>query len=129
VKRFGGSWLAQLIGSSLSRRIFLSNIAGLCVLLVGILYLSKHNAWLIEAKRDSLIAQGEIIAAGIASNATVDRGNRVVLDPDKLPEIDGGKIPFRNDGFASLDLSIQPEIVTQVLRRLMPRTKNVRARI
>ena len=129
VKRGGGSWLARLIGSSLSRRIFLSNIAGLCVLLVGILYLSKHNAWLIEAKRDSLIAQGEIIAAGIASNATVDRADRVVLDPDKLPEIEGGKIPFRNDGFASLDLSIQPEVVTQVLRRLMPRTKNVRARI
>lgn len=129
VKRAGGSWIARLIGSSLSRRIFVSNIAGLCILLIGILYLSKHNAWLIEAKRDSLIAQGEIIAAGIASNASIDRADRVVLDPDKLPEIEGGKIPFRNDGFASLDLSIQPEIVTQVLRRLMPRTKNVRARI
>ncbi len=128
-KRAGGSWIARLIGSSLSRRIFISNIAGLCILLIGILYLSKHNAWLIEAKRDSLIAQGEIIAAGIASNASIDRADRVVLDPDKLPEIEGGKIPFRNDGFASLDLSIQPEIVTQVLRRLMPRTKNVRARI
>ncbi len=125
----GGSWIARYIGASLSRRIFVSNIAGLCVLLVGILYLSKHNAWLIEAKRDSLIAQGEIIAAGIASNVKIDTGDRVVLDPDRLPEIEGGKIPLRNDGFASLDLSIQPEIVTQVLRRLMQRTKNVRARI
>ncbi len=129
VKRCGGSWIARFIGSSLARRIFVSNIAGLCVLLVGILQLSKHNAWLIEAKRDSLIAQGEIIAAGIASNATVEKGDRVILDPDKLPELEGGKIPFRNDGFASLDLSIQPEIVTPVLRRLMQRTKNVRARI
>lgn len=125
----GTSWLGRFIGASLSRRIFLANIAGLCVLLVGILYLSKHNAWLIEAKRDSLIAQGEIIAAGIASNASIDRADRVVLDPDKLPEIEGGKIPLRNDGFAALDLSIQPEIVTQVLRRLMQRTQNVRARI
>lgn len=129
IKRAGGSWLASLIGASLSRRIFVTNIAGLCILVIGLLYLSKHNAWLIEAKRDSLIAQGEIIAAGIASNATIDHGNRVVLDPDKLPEIEGGKIPLRNDGFASLDLSIRPEIVTPVLRRLMQRTKNVRARI
>ena len=79
------------------------------MLLIGILYLSKHHAWLIEAKRDSLIAQGEIIAAGIAANATIDRATGSVLDPDKLPEIEGGKIPFRNDGFAALDLSIQPE--------------------
>jgi two-component system, OmpR family, sensor histidine kinase ChvG len=128
INRAGGAWIARVIGTSLSRRIFVSNIAGLCVLLAGMLLLSKHNAWLIEAKRDSLIAQGEIIAAGIASNA-VEKGDRVVLDPDKLPEIEGGKIPFRNDGFSSLDMSIQPEIVTPVLRRLMQRTKNVRARI
>ncbi len=131
VKRGGGSWLARVIGSSLARRIFVSNIAGLCVLLVGILQLSKHNAWLIEAKRDSLIAQGEIIAAGIASNATVEKGDRerIVLDPDKLPEIEGGRTPFRNDAYAALDLSIRPDVVTPVLRRLMQRTKNVRARI
>jgi two-component system, OmpR family, sensor histidine kinase ChvG len=128
VNKAGGGWLSRVIGASLSRRIFVSNIAGLIVLLIGILFLSKHNAWLIEAKRDSLIAQGEIIAAGIASNA-VEKGDRVLLDPDKLPEMEGGKIPFRNDGFASLDLSIQPEVVTPVLRRLMQRTKDVRARI
>ncbi len=129
VKRGGGSWLARIIGSSLARRIFVSNIAGLFILMVGILQLSRHNAWLIDSKRDSLIAQGEIIAAGIASNATIEKGDRVVLDPDKLPELEGGLVPFRNDGFASLDLSIRPEVVTPVLRRLMQRTKNVRARI
>ncbi len=131
VRRGGGSWIARFIGSSLARRIFVSNIAGLCVLLVGILQLSRHNAWLIEAKRDSLIAQGEIIAAGIASNATIEKDDRerIVLDPDKLPDIEGGRIPFRNDGYASLDLSIRPDVVTPVLRRLMQRTTNVRARI
>ncbi len=128
LQRLHNTWIARFFGASLSRRIFLANIVGLAVLIFGILLLSKHNKWLIDAKRESLIAQGEIIAAGIASNA-VERGNQVVLDPDKLPEIEGGKIPFRNDGFASIDQAIKPEVVTPVLRRLMQRTKNVRARI
>lgn len=116
-----------LISGSLLRRIFVSNLLGLLILVGSILYLSKHNVWLIDAKRESLRSQGEIIAAAIAANASVET-ERIVLDPDKLPEIEGALIPFRDDGFAALQLSIRPERVTPILRRLVQPTKN-RARI
>src|SRR5215470_15670054 len=112
---------------SLQRRIILANTIGLAILLGGIFYLIQYHAWLIAAKRESLRAQGEIIAAAIAANASVETG-RIVLDPDRLPEIEGSKSPFRDDGFAALQLSIAPERVTPILRRLVPAT-DTRARI
>lgn len=118
----------RFMSGSLARRIFFANVLGLATLVTGILVLSQHNAWLIDAKRESLIAQGEIIAAGIASNATMDKG-RMVLDPDRLPEIEGARIPFRTDGYAANDLIIRPELVMPVLRRLMQFSSTVRARV
>jgi two-component system, OmpR family, sensor histidine kinase ChvG len=118
----------RFMSGSLARRIFFANVLGLATLVSGILVLSQHNAWLIDAKRESLIAQGEIIAAGIASNAAMDKG-RMVLDPDRLPEIEGARIPFRTDGFAANDLTIRPELVMPVLRRLMQFSSTVRARV
>ncbi len=117
----------RLVTGSLLRRIFVSNLLGLLILVGGILYLSKHNVWLIDAKRESLRSQSEIIAAAIAANASVDT-ERIVLDPDKLPEAENALIPFRDDGFAALQLSIRPERVTPILRRLVQPTNN-RARI
>jgi two-component system sensor histidine kinase ChvG len=132
VRRAVGDWfgrqpLVRFISASLLRRILVSNLMGLAILLIGILYLSQHHAWLIDAKRDSLKAQGEIIAAAIAANASMDT-ERIVLDPDKLPEVEGSRAPFRDDGFAALELSIRPERVTPILRRLIQPT-NTRARI
>ncbi len=117
----------RLVTGSLLRRIFVSNLLGLLILVGGILYLSKHNVWLIDAKRESLRSQSEIIAAAIAANATVET-ERIILDPDKLPEAENALIPFRDDGFAALQLSIRPERVTPILRRLVQPTNN-RARI
>ena len=119
--------LVQFITRTVQRRIFFANLVGLIVLLGGILYLSRNHVWLIDAKRDSLRAQGEIIAAAIAANATVDSG-RIVLDPDRLPEIEGSKSPLRDDAFSALQLSIPPERVTPILRRLVPGTET-RARV
>src|SRR5262249_19818090 len=112
---------------TLQRRIILANTIGLAILLGGIFYLSQYHAWLIDAKRESLRAQGEIIAAAIAANASIETG-RIVLDPDLLPEIDGSKSPFRDDGFAALQLSIAPERVTPILKRLVP-ASDTRARV
>jgi two-component system sensor histidine kinase ChvG len=112
---------------TLQRRIILANTIGLAILLGGIFYLSQYHAWLIDAKRESLRAQGEIIAAAIAANASLETG-RIVLDPDLLPEIEGSKSPFRDDGFAALQLSIAPERVTPILKRLVPAT-DTRARV
>ncbi len=119
--------LIRLIARSLTRRIILANLFGLLILLGGIVYLSRNHVWLIDAKRDSLRAQGEIIAAAIAANASIDTG-RIVLDPDRLPEIEGSKSPLRDDGFAALQLSIAPERVTPILKRLVPGTET-RARV
>ncbi len=117
----------QLVTGSLARRILVSNLFGLLILVGGILYLSQHNVWLIDAKRESLKSQGEIIAAAIAANASVDT-ERIVLDPDRLMTTEDAMIPFRDDSFASLQLSIRPERITPILRRLVQPTEN-RARI
>jgi len=119
--------LIRFVSKTLQRRIIFANTIGLAILLGGVFYLSQYHAWLIDAKRESLRAQGEIIAAAIAANASVETG-RIVLDPDRLPEIEGAKSPFRDDGFAALQLSIPPERVTPILRRLVPAT-DTRARI
>jgi len=119
--------LIRFVARSLQRRIIVANSIGLAILLGGIFYLGQYHAWLIDAKRDSLRAQGEIIAAAIAANASLETG-RIVLDPDRLPEIEGARSPFRDDGFAALQLSIAPERVTPILRRLVPST-DTRARV
>lgn len=123
-------WLARrpvirFFSRSLLRRILVTNLIGLVIVIGGIHYMGQYHAWLIDAKRESLKIQGEIIAAAIAANATVERDSSVVLDAAKLP--DRNVTPFFND-FASLELSIRPERVTPVLRRLIQPTQN-RARI
>jgi two-component system sensor histidine kinase ChvG len=119
--------LIRFVTRTLQRRIIFANSIGLAILLGGIFYLSQYHAWLIDAKRESLRAQGEIIAAAIAANASLETG-RIVLDPDRLPEIEGARSPFRDDGFAALQLSIAPERVTPILRRLVPGA-DTRARV
>src|SRR5262252_5508880 len=119
--------LIRFVSRTLQRRIIFANTIGLAILLGGIFYLSQYHAWLIDAKRDSLRAQGDIIAAAIAANASIETG-RLILDPDRLPELEGARSPFRDDGFAALQLSIAPERVTPILRRLLP-SADTRARV
>ena len=118
--------VTRLFTRSLRRRIFLSNLIGLLILLCGYLYMNQYKEWLVDAKVDSLTAQGEIIAQAIAGNATLD-GARIVLDPDDLPENPTSLAPFRDDGFAALSFSIGPEKVTPILIRLLQ--PEVRARV
>jgi two-component system sensor histidine kinase ChvG len=122
--------LIRFVSKTLQRRIIVANTIGLAILLGGIFYLSQSHAWLIDAKRDSLRAQGVIIAAGIAAKAEMDKETgRLILDPDRLPEIAGSMSPFRDDNFAALQLSLAPERVTPILMRLLPATENTRARV
>lgn len=118
-RRLAGARAMRLLSGSLLRRIFISNLLGLLVLVGGVIFLSQQNAWLINTKRESLKTQGEVIAAAFSANATVE-GERIVLDPDRLPEAEGALIPFRDDEFAALQLSLRPERVAPVLRRLVP---------
>ena len=48
--------------------------------MVGILYLSQFRAGLIDARVQSLLVQGEIIAGAIAASATVD-SDGITIDP------------------------------------------------
>ena len=65
--RRGWRFLSAQGSSSLTRRIVMPNIAGLAALVVSILYLSQYRAGLVEARVQSLLVQGEIIAGAIAA--------------------------------------------------------------
>jgi two-component system sensor histidine kinase ChvG len=113
--------------SSLTRRIVSLNVAGLLALVIGILYLSQFRAGLIDARVQSLVVQGEIIAGAIAASATADSYG-TFIDPDKLLELQPGENYGPDEGVTGLEFSINPERVAPVLRRLISPTKT-RARI
>jgi len=120
--------LIRLVAKTLLRRIIFANLIGLTILLIGIFYLGQYHAWLIEAKRDSLRAQGEVIAAAIAANATREKDTgRIVLNPDMLPEIEGPRSLLRDENFVSMQLSIPPDRVAPLLKGLLP--GDTRARV
>ena len=64
--------IARYISGTLLRRILVSNLLGLAVLLGGVLYLSATHSWLLDAKRQSLQKPGQIIASAIGENARSD---------------------------------------------------------
>jgi two-component system sensor histidine kinase ChvG len=120
--------LGHYIFSSLTQRIVVLNLAGLAVLVVGILYLNQFRDGLIDARVESLMTQGEIIAGAIAGSATVETGT-ISIDPEKLLELQAGEsLPPGSDRLDSLDFPINPERVAPVLRRLISPTRT-RARI
>ena len=118
--------IVRFFSASLLRRILISNLMGFFILLGGILYLGWFHTWLIDAKLDALKTQGKIIADAIAANATVVR-EHIMLDPNKLPDTPDAPQQF-DDGLAALELSIHPEDVTPILRKLIQPT-NTRARV
>ena len=91
----------------------------------GILYFSQSRESLISARVQSLMTQGHIMAAAIASSATVDTGE-IVIDPDKLlePSEEAGDVDVHN-----LDFLINPERAGPVLRRLVSSTDRASAAI
>ena len=115
----------RFIAGSLWRRILVASVAGLVVMIGGILYASENNTWLIDAKRESLRVQGEIIAAAIAGDARVETGRLVIhTDPTEEQAADD---PPEDDAFAAHELSIRPERVAPILRRLIqPTTRRAR---
>ncbi len=120
--------LGHYVFSSLTRRILFLNLAALAVLVVGVLYLNTFRDGLIEARVESLMTQGEIIAGAIASSATVETDS-IRIDPEKLLELQAGQsLQPGSDQLDSLDFPINPERVAPVLRRLISPTRT-RARI
>jgi len=126
--RRGSRWLWQRLPlrhgfTSLTRRIVILNLIGLAILVSGILYLNQFRAGLIDAKVQSLLTQGEIIAGALAASAGVDT-DQVQIDPEKLLESE----PSSGGDDDNLDFTIDPERAAPILRRLVKPTGS-RARI
>ena len=66
-------WIHRLAPASLTSRIVLLNIAGLIVLVLGILYFNQFRQGLIDARVQSLMPQANIIAAAVAGTASISR--------------------------------------------------------
>jgi two-component system, OmpR family, sensor histidine kinase ChvG len=111
--------------SSLSRRIIFLNVTGLLALVIGILYLSQFRAGLIDARIQSLLVQGEIIAGAVAASATVET-DTITIDAERLLDLQAGE--SYGPSQEALEFPINPERVAPVLRRLVSPT-NTRARI
>ncbi|HVV79394.1 MAG TPA: sensor histidine kinase [Pseudolabrys sp.] len=130
LERLRGAWrfLIDQGSSSLTRRIVILNLAGLIALLTGVLYLSQFRAGLIDARVQSLLVQGEIIAGAIAGSATVENES-ITIDPERLLELQAGESYGPSDeALSGIEFPINPERVAPVLRRLISPTKT-RARI
>ncbi|NJR14221.1 MAG: HAMP domain-containing protein [Phyllobacteriaceae bacterium] len=120
--------LAGLAFSSLARRILVLNLAALVVLLTGILYMNQFREGLIDARVESLMTQGEIIAGAMSSSASVDT-DALRIDPDELLSLQAGQsITPTIDPLEQTDFLINPERVAPLLQRLISPTRT-RARV
>lgn len=115
------------VQSSVTRWIVAVNFVGLVALLIGITAFSRHQAWWIQAKRESLLTQGEIIAAAIAGNAVV-RPEGISFSPGQVPSIIGDESNPHGPGLEALQFSIRADKVAPIFRKLVQPT-NTRARI
>jgi len=64
--------IALRASSSLVRRIVVLNLAGLVALLAGFLYINQFRQGLIEARVESLLTQGEIMASAVAASSSIE---------------------------------------------------------
>jgi len=116
----GRSWAQRMVPSRLAARITLINILGLLLLSVGILYFNQLRQGLINARSESLMVQGQIIASAIAGAATADTST-IVIDPDKLdPETYTGDA--NDNAMGGSYFPITPYRAGPVLRRLLANT-------
>ena len=119
--------LASTVFSSLNWRILFFNLLALFFLVGGILYLNQFREGLIDARVESLLTQGEIIAGAIASSASVET-DTMTIDPQKLLELQAGESARPTASDEDLRFPLNPEKVAPILRRLISPTRT-RARI
>ena len=78
-------WMHRLAPARLTSRIILINVAGLVILVAGILYFNQTRTGLIAVREESLMTQAQIMAAAVASTAAADT-DTFVIDPDLFLE-------------------------------------------
>ncbi len=109
--------------SSLTRRIAVFNLVALVVLVSGILFLNQFRAGLIDARVQSLLTQGEIIAGAIAASATLDT-DAVTIDPDRLLDLQENENNSQLDEpVSSINFPINPERAAPILWQLVSPTQ------
>ncbi|MEO1748323.1 MAG: stimulus-sensing domain-containing protein, partial [Pseudomonadota bacterium] len=114
--------------SSIIKRILILNLVALVLFMLGISYLNQFRDGLVEARVESLLTQGDIIAGAIAASASVET-DTIVIDPETILELQAGETAIPSvDPFDNLAFPIDPERVAPVLRRLISPTRT-RARI
>ena len=106
--------------SSLTRRIVFLNVAGLLAFVLGILYLTQFRAGLIDARVQTLLAQGETIGIAIALAGQGTEPDSINIDLQRLLELEAGKSydPSDNELFG-YEFPLVPERVAPLLRRLI----------
>ena len=125
-KWWAGQPIPRFISANLWRRILISNLLGLLGLLLGMLYLSLHHGWLLDAKVDVVKTLSRITAEAIAYRA-INENDRALFDPNRLPDTTKPKAQ-RDDAFSTLELPISPERAAPVLKKLI-RPTDLQARI
>ncbi|MEP1443956.1 MAG: sensor histidine kinase [Hyphomicrobiales bacterium] len=121
-------WITATAFSSLLRQIIVLNLVALIVLVSGIQLSNKFRKGLIEARVESLLTQGKIIAGALSASANVER-DAITIDPEKLLALQvGGPDGTILPEIESLDFPIDPQKVVPVLRQLIE-PKKLRARI
>jgi len=120
--------IKQNLFSSITRRILFLNLTALTIFLSAILYMNQFREGLIDAKTESLLTQGRIIASAIASSATATP-DAITIDPDKLWELKAGEsLQPKLEPLDNFTYPINPEQIAPVLRQLIKPTLT-RARI
>lgn len=119
-------FLLQSRFASLTRRIVVFNLVALCLLGAGILYLNQFRQGLIDARKQSLMTQAQIIAGAIGETATASPLAETV---DPLEQIERrGKWVNPDEYFEERDIAIIAEEAAPILRRLVLPTQT-RARL
>jgi two-component system sensor histidine kinase ChvG len=124
--------------SSLTRRIVVFNVVALVLMVSGVLYLNQFREGLIDARRQSLLTQAEIIAGAIAESATSAQEAQLIdpLERKRGRPLDIRPVrPLLGDARGDMDdeaddheLPIIPENAAPILRRLVLPTQT-RARL
>lgn len=121
-----GRFMLQSRFASLTRRIIVFNVVGLCLLVAGILYLNQFRQGLIDARKQSLMTQAQIIAGAIGETATAAPPTRTIDPLEQMAE--RGRWVNPDDYFAERDIPIIAEEAAPILRRLILPTQT-RARL
>lgn len=111
--------------STIALRIIVLNFVALVLLVGGILYLNQFREGLLEAKIDSLQAQGKIIAEAIAQSSSSDSD---ALAAPRGTGIDTASFATSDSDLSDMAFRIDPEQIAPLLRSMVEPT-GARARV